>query len=1689
MPRFLSVGRAPRQGVLLSVLLTVFLLAPVSAAAQPSFDASWYDTDQPHVKISVAEDGVYRVTGADLQQAGLPLSEIDPATLRLLENGRPIPLQYEGDEGDGVQPGDGLVFVGRRNRGTGELWAYEDNSPAFQSSSVRSLYTDTTHYFLTYGGAPSPRYALRDNGSGGTALLRVRDTLHLERDAAYNYPDGNDAGSPLYTRGEGYYMDVFRPRGADAAVRRPYALDLGRLDRTASAPVTLTAKLTGTSASCHRVALEADLGSGFEVLDEATWRGYAYATLQADVPAERVPPGDALDVRLSAYDTFEDDTCGDLPNNAALDFVEAVYSRPLAALPTAAGGFAQRFTAPDAARYRFALSGYEGAPVRVFSPADARRFELPAGQPAFTDQPSGPASYWAVSPDAIRTPVAVRNDAPSDWAAAANAADYVILTTAALRPSAEALAAYRRSHNGYRVAVVEVQDVFDQFDYGRRTPVAIRRFVYQTRAWSAAPRLLALWGDAAYTVRTETEETGAPWNVPTYGYAPSDAWYAMQYGGPNDFTEVLALGRVPIRTNAQGETFLSKLQAYEGAPLEDWQKRALLLSGGTSNSQQRRLQNYSFEWGDIAAARPTGADTLYFSKQTTDALDNTFQDSLSVAIERGAGWLNYFGHSAAQSWEVVTETPADFGNASRLPFVVSLGCRTGAFAGGRFDSKPAPSFGEQLVLGLDAQNPTGPGTANGAIAHFGTSFEGSISTSATLNDALIARVFQDTARVSGLALQRAKAEIADAFSRIGRYRDHLMQYNLLGDPAARLALPDAPDLQLAPAQIGVTPLTPVPSDSLRFAVRLNNFGLVPADSVGLTFAQTPPASPAPALEARRLPPFRLDTTVLFSAALSEGRVGTNRFRFAADPQGRIAEVNEANNAAEKTQIVFSSGLELLAPRPLAIARTARPTLRVTRAAADDAPPPALLELAADSAFSSVLDQARLGDPGLLLEWQPAPPLEDGHTYYWRARLDRPGQEADWRRASFTVDTGADADGWLQQSAQFSANTQQNLRRENEAWAFNRYRVNVRAFSERGSGGDPYGFTINGAEKFSYLKLGFSLLVLDGATGQPQANGDFATYDVPEQYEYLNDGVDDEAAIAALQTFLEDHVQEGDYVYLRTRHLANRGGPVISDEVKDLLRTLGHPEGQPYKTNPAIDTLTYRHVWTLKTRIGAPEETEEQVSPPEEAGDVNAIALTTDVMFPFAAGTTTTLPVGPARAWGRLDWEAALEGSDEVRVDVLTAAGDSVLIEGLAAGGRPHDLSSLDARQHPALRLRATLADTAARTAPQLERWRLTYTPTAEVALDAGRLAFSSDTLAEGQPLEVAMPVINLGDVPADTVAVRYVVTDAENAARIVARDTLYALAGGAETTTSATVETAGLAGANVLSVAAEQPGRPEPLTFNNALVKNFVVEGDRQAPGVRVTFDGRALPADFGEVVDLQDERYPFVSLAPRVEIEIEDDNPFQPVDRPELADLYLDCDPTDPANLGRCDTVPASDTTFTPGRAGEPARVVYTPDLAQAADSLRGGVHALYVDVRDASGNEAMPDGQELAYQVYVRTSSDLVVEDLYPYPNPMSTHTEFAFRLQGSTPAALEAFRIRIYTLAGRLIREFDLVDTPCAVNPDRGCGLQADWNRIPWDGTDADGHRVATGIYLYKVFAESADGEVQINGGGVEKIAVIR
>ncbi len=134
---------------------------------------------------------------------------------------------------------------------------------------------------------------------------------------------------------------------------------------------------------------------------------------------------------------------------------------------------------------------------------------------------------------------------------------------------------------------------------------------------------------------------------------------------------------------------------------------------------------------------------------------------------------------------------------------------------------------------------------------------------------------------------------------------------------------------------------------------------------------------------------------------------------------------------------------------------------------------------------------------------------------------------------------------------------------------------------------------------------------------------------------------------------------------------------------------------------------------------------------------------------------------------------------------------------------------------------------------------------------------------------------------------------------------------------------------------------------------------------------------------------------------------------------------------------------------------------------SIENGDYQLLVKAWDVFNNFS----EENTFFTVV-DGNDLVVRDVYNYPNPFSDRTQFTFQQNLSQPIDV---KIKVYSIAGRLINEIEKK----SIN-DR-------FVVIDWDGRDADGDQLANGTYLYKIIIKSVDGSFTKSVLG--KLAVIK
>jgi len=137
--------------------------------------------------------------------------------------------------------------------------------------------------------------------------------------------------------------------------------------------------------------------------------------------------------------------------------------------------------------------------------------------------------------------------------------------------------------------------------------------------------------------------------------------------------------------------------------------------------------------------------------------------------------------------------------------------------------------------------------------------------------------------------------------------------------------------------------------------------------------------------------------------------------------------------------------------------------------------------------------------------------------------------------------------------------------------------------------------------------------------------------------------------------------------------------------------------------------------------------------------------------------------------------------------------------------------------------------------------------------------------------------------------------------------------------------------------------------------------------------------------------------------------------------------------------------------------------------DELEKGRHTLEFKVWDVNNNSSM-----VAIEFVVVDESNLSLMNVYNYPNPFTTLTEFMFEHPFSCNQL--DVQIQIYTVSGKLVKSINET-----INTE---GFRV--NNILWDGKDTFGDQLAKGVYIYRVVVNDVNGA---SAEKTEKLVILR
>jgi hypothetical protein len=372
----------------------------------------------------------------------------------------------------------------------------------------------------------------------------------------------------------------------------------------------------------------------------------------------------------------------------------------------------------------------------------------------------GKRTLLAFGDEEARTPAAMELNQPSRWHQAKQGADLVIISHGLFLESLEPLKAFRESQ-GLSVALIDVEDLYDEFSFGIKTPQALKDFLQRAKSsWQKPPRFVLLVGDASFDPRNYYG-FGSFDYVPTklvdtnYIETASDDWF-VDFNG--DGLPDMAIGRIPVRTEEEAAGVVSKLIGYEQS--REQMKDVLLVA-----DMKDKDFDYMAASVDVKAMLPQ-------SLTVSEVYRDQFPDDVQVKTEllrrlnQGPLLVNYIGHGTLEFWrgDVFGSDDAEaLTNGLRLPFVIGMTCLNGFFQDVYYETL-AESF-------LKAKN-------GGAVAVWTSSGVTEPDKQAVMNKEMIRLLFNGEGFTIGEAAMKAKAATSDP--------DVRKTWILFGDPTTRL---------------------------------------------------------------------------------------------------------------------------------------------------------------------------------------------------------------------------------------------------------------------------------------------------------------------------------------------------------------------------------------------------------------------------------------------------------------------------------------------------------------------------------------------------------------------------------------------------------------------------------------------------------------------------------------------------------------------------------------------------------------------------------------------------------------------------------------------------------------------------------------------------------------------------------------
>ncbi len=763
-------------------LLFAFLLMASIANAHTYADHSVLQSGS-FTKISVAESGLHTITFDQLRA-----HNIDPATLRIYGYGGAMLSQdFRKTHIDDLpvvpylRLSDRIVFYAQGSIS----WSY--NGTYF--THTRNPYSDLGYYFLTSSSAQEIAETAPVSGSASAVVTSYTAYVLHEKDSInlIDYREGKAGG------GREFYGEMFTP-----GTKRSFNLSFPESTEATSARIRVDMAANSTALSSFTINCD---GSSFVANASAIASSDFYTKAEAASINKTFTPSVAAPKRVDISFTSSAGTA-----LGFLNYIELTATCPLRITGNAPLFFRTTVGLNSSSNLSFRIEGATSE-TQVWDITDlAHIVRMPAtvsgSTLSFVANNSTLHQYVAFNPSATSylSPSWGNTILNQDLHALSDI-DMVIITPEEFLSEAQRLGAAHEEHDGFTMAVVTDQQVYNEFSSGTPDATAYRwlmKMLYDRSGnqHQGAPKYLLLFGAGSYDNRQliYSKQTGqvlsGRHNLLTYqaknslhevkAYATDDYFgFLDDNEGESDISGLMdiSVGRLPVSTAIQAQEVVDKLIRHMQPSHGRWKTQMVFMADDDDHNLHTRCIEDAAE--KVRVHCPDfQVNKLYFNAyaQEVNASGESYplvEMRLNNLLQSGVLLFDYCGHSGynnASSEGIISSAKIRDMQNDNCGFWMFASC---SFA--HFDGQHV-SAAEEAVL-----NPEG-----GAIAVCSANRTVYATPNSILNRHICDSLFAHRSPY------HYPHRIGDAV-RLGKNAvgldDNKMSFVLLGDPATSLHLP------------------------------------------------------------------------------------------------------------------------------------------------------------------------------------------------------------------------------------------------------------------------------------------------------------------------------------------------------------------------------------------------------------------------------------------------------------------------------------------------------------------------------------------------------------------------------------------------------------------------------------------------------------------------------------------------------------------------------------------------------------------------------------------------------------------------------------------------------------------------------------------------------------------------------------